>query len=30
MMNITLSLAEMIASGPLKPFGYEIALLESF
>jgi len=30
LMNFTLSLADMIASGLLKPFGYEIALLESF
>ena len=30
LMNLTLSLADMIASGLLKPFGYEIALLESF
>ena len=30
LMSLTLSLADMIASGPLKPSGYEIALLESF
>lgn len=30
LMNLALSLADMIATGLLKPFGYEIALLESF
>ena len=29
MMNLTLSLADMIATGRLKSFGYEIVLLES-